>query len=120
MGIPCVVGDGGGVPPFPVPPVPPGIHWMLLWRLGLTGVTGPATATIQLGTQGTASPIMGTLCTHCQDSVRGHTTISAEQSQQLLKGNGSVDVQATSGELSGKILVVSHTFFTAPVRRTHH
>jgi hypothetical protein len=63
---------------------------------------------------------MGTLCTGCQDLVRGHLTVSSEQAQLLLKGDGTVDVHATSGELSGKILVVSHTFFTAPVRRTHH
>ena len=120
--MPCVVGTGGGgAPPFPVPPVPRfGVHWMLIWHLALTGVSGPATATIRLGAQGAASPIMSTLCTGCQALVRGHMAVSADQAQQLLKGAGTVDVHSSSGELSGKILVLSHVFFTAPVRRTHH
>jgi hypothetical protein len=122
MGAPCVIHTGGGgAPPFPMPPVPPtGVHWMLLWRLVLTGVTAPATATIHLGAEGAASPIMTTLCTGCQALVRGHMTVTADQAQQLLKGNGTVDVNAPSGELSGNIGVISHAFFTAPTQRTHH
>src|SRR4029077_18230540 len=38
-GIPCVIGARGGFPTFPIPAVPPaGVHWMIVWRLALTGV----------------------------------------------------------------------------------
>jgi hypothetical protein len=97
MGIPCI--DGGqGTPPLPVPAVPPsGVHWMLIWRLALSGVTGPATASIHLGTQGAASPIMSTLCSACQAVAQGHITVTASQAQLFLTGHGFVDVQAASG-----------------------
>jgi hypothetical protein len=119
MGIPCRIGGGGGLPPFQVPPVPPvGVHWMLVWRLALSGVTGPASASIHLGTQGVASPILSTLCTGCQVVATGHLAVTAYQAQLLLKGDGYVDVQAASGGLSGHIVAVSHFFFSAPVRRS--
>jgi hypothetical protein len=117
MGVACRIGTGGGLPPFQVPPVPPvGVHWMLVWRLGVSGVTGPASASIHLGTQGAASPILSTLCTACQAVATGHMTVTANQAQLLLKGDGYVDAQASSGELSGHIAVVSHFVFSAPVR----
>ena len=118
MGIACRIGSGGGLPPFQVPPVPPvGVHWMVVWRLALSGVTGPASASIHLGTQGAASPILSTLCTRCQVVTTGHLTVTANQAQLLLKGNGYVNVQAASGGLSGHIVVVNHFFFSAPARR---
>ena len=89
---------------------------MLIWRLGVSGVTSPASASIHLGTQGAASPILSTLCTACQAVATGHMTVTANQAQPLLKGDGYVDVQATSGELSGHIAVVTHFVFSAPVR----
>ena len=99
-----------------MPPV--GVHWMLVWRLALSGVSGPASASIHLGTQGAASPILSTLCTRCQVVATGHLTVTANQAQLLLKGNGYVNVQAASGGLSGHIVVVSHFLFSAPVRRS--
>jgi hypothetical protein len=117
LGIPCRIG-GGGLPPFQVPPVPPvGVHWMVVWRLALSGVTGPASASIRLGTQGAASPILSTLCTRCQVVATGHLTVTGNQAQLLLKGDGYVNVQAASGGLSAHIVVVNHFFFSAPVRR---
>jgi hypothetical protein len=119
LGIACRIGAGGGLPPFPIPPVPPsGVHWLLVWRLADSGVTGPTSASIHLGTQGAASPILSTLCTACQAVATGHMTVTANQAQLLLKGNGYVDLQATSGELSGHILLVNHFVFSAPVRRS--
>jgi len=113
-----VIGGGQGAPPFPVPPVPPsGVHWTLVWRLALSGVTGPASASIHLGAQGAASPILSTLCSTCQAVSTGHLTVTADQAQLFLKGNGYVNVQAASGELSGHILIGNHFFFSAPVRR---
>ena len=106
MGIPCRIGPGGAFQPFPIPPS--GVHWMLVWRLGLTGVTGPASATIHVGTQGTASPLLGTLCTNCKTLARGHMTVTASRAQLLLKGQGYIDVQAANGELSGHIVTVNH------------
>jgi hypothetical protein len=118
MGIACRIGGGGGLPPFQVPPVSPvGVHWMLVWRLALSGVTGPASASIHLGAQGAASPILSTLCTRCQAVATGHLTVAAGQAQLLLTGNGYVNVQAASGGLSGHIVIVNHFFFSAPVRR---
>jgi len=120
MGVPCIMGGGGGgAPPLPVPVVPAtGVHWLLIWRLGLTGVTGPVTATVHLGAQGAASPTLTTLCSSCQVVARGHMAVTTDQAQQLLKGTGTVDVQATSGQLAGTITVVNHFLFSAPVRRT--
>ena len=116
--IPCRAGGGGGVPPFQIPPVPPtGVHWLLVWRLVLTGVTGPAKATVHLGVQGAASPILSTLCSSCRTVARGHMKLTGDQAQQLLKGNGTVDVQAASGELTGKIGVGTHFLFTARAAR---
>jgi hypothetical protein len=115
MGIACRIGGGGGLPPFQVPPVSPvGVHWMLVWRLALSGVTGPASASIHLGTQGAASPILSTLCTTCQAVATGHMTLTADQAQLLLKGDGYINVQAASGELNGQIVIVNHFFFSAP------
>jgi len=117
-GIPCVIGAGRGFPAFPIPAVPPtGVHWMIVWRLALTGVTGPASASIHLGVKGAASPILGTLCRSCQPVTRGHMTLTADQAQLFLKGDGYVDVSAASGQLSGHIVVVGHFSFSAPVRR---
>jgi hypothetical protein len=114
-----MIGGGGqGAPPLPVPPVPPvGVHWMLVWRLALSGVTGPTSASLHLGAQGAASPILTTLCRTCQAVATGHLTLIVDQAQLLLKGDGSADVQAASGELSGQIIVVNHVFFSAQVRR---
>jgi len=122
MGRPCIIGGGGqGTPPLPVPPVPPsGVHWTLVWRLALSGVTGPASASIHLGTQGAASPILNTLCSACQSVATGHLAVTAAQAQLFLKGNGYVNVQAASGELSGHILTGNHFLFRAPVRRASH
>jgi hypothetical protein len=118
MGMPCRIGGGGGAPTLPVPPVSPtGLHWMLVWRLAVSGVTGPTSATIHLGSPGAASPILSTLCTTCQTVANGHMTVTADQAQLLLKGSGSVDVQAASGQLAGHIVVVSHFAFKAPARR---
>jgi len=117
MGIPCRVG-GSGLPPFLIPCVPPvGVHWLVVWRLALSGVTGPASASIHLGTQGAASPILATLCTACQVVAKGHMAVTANQAQLLLKGDGYVNVQAASDGLSGHIVLVNHFIFSAPVRR---
>jgi hypothetical protein len=112
MGIPCRI--GGDWPPFPIPPT--GIHWTLVWRLSLTGVTGPATASIHAEAQGAASPILATLCTNCLTLARGYRAITATQAQMLLKGHGYVDVQAASGELSGQIVTINHFASTLPAR----
>jgi hypothetical protein len=118
---PCLIGGGQGAPPFRVPPVPPsGVHWTLVWRLSLTGVTGPASASIHLGAQGAASPILSTLCSACQALAKGHMAVTADQAQLFLKGNGYVTVQAASGQLSGQIVTGNHFFFSAPVRRASH
>jgi hypothetical protein len=92
---------------------------MLVWRLALSGVTGPASASLHIGARRAASPILSTLCTTCQTVANGHMTVTAAQAQLLLKGNGYVDVQAASGQLSGRIVVVSHFTFNAPVRRAN-
>jgi hypothetical protein len=97
---PCVIGGGDG-PPAPTTAA----RRTLVWRLGLTGITGPATATVHLGSQGAASPILTTLCTGCRSDVKGKLKLTAVQAQQLLKGNATVDVQAGSGELAGKVTV---------------
>jgi hypothetical protein len=116
MGV-CRIGGGGG-PPLPVPPVPPsGVHWILVWRMSVSGITGPASASIHLGAQGAASPILSTLCTTCQAVATGHMTVTTHQAQSLLKGDGYLDVQAASGALSGHIVTLSHVFFSVPVRR---
>jgi hypothetical protein len=118
MGIPCVIGPGRGFPGFPIPAVPPtGVHWTIVWRLSLSGVTGPASASIHLGAQGAASPILATLCSSCQPVTRGHMTLTADQAQLFLKGDGYVNVSAASGELNGHIVVAGRIFFNAPVRR---
>ena len=120
-GTACVIGGGKGAPPLPVPPVPQsGVHWLLVWRLAHSGVTGPASASIHLGTQGAASPVLSTLCTACQAVATGHMPVTADQAQQLLKADGYVDLQATSGQLSGHIVLVNHFVFSAPVRRARH
>src|SRR2546422_8260767 len=75
LGIPCVIGADRGYPAFSIPAVPPtGVHWMIVWRLALTGVTGPASASIHLGVKGAASPILAPLCSSCQPVTRGHMT----------------------------------------------
>jgi hypothetical protein len=116
MGIACRIG-GGSLPPFTVPAT--GVHWLLVWRIALTGVTGPASANIHLGAQGAASPIMTTLCSSCQAVARGHLSVAADQSRMLLNGDGYVDVQAASGQLSGHIVTINHVYFMAPARTGH-
>jgi flagellar basal body rod protein FlgF len=90
---------------------------MLVWRLALTGVAAPASASIHLGVRGAASPILSPLCNPCQAVAKGHLTLTADQAQLFLKGDGYADVQAASGELTGHIVVVGHFSFSAPVRR---
>jgi hypothetical protein len=114
MGVPCRIGPGAQFPPFAIPPS--GVRWTLVWRLGLTNVTGPASASIHVGMQGTASPAVGALCSNCQLLTRGHMTVSTDQALGLLKSNGYVDVQATSGELSGHIVTINHFSTVALVR----
>jgi hypothetical protein len=46
-----------------------------------------------------------------------HLTLTADQAQLFLKGDGYVDVNAASGQLNGHIVVVGHFSFSAPVRR---
>jgi hypothetical protein len=104
MGIPCRIGPGGLFPPVPIPPT--GVHWLLVWRLELTGAAGPASASIQIGTQGTASRLLGTLCANCQPLARGHMSVTLDQARLLLHGQGYIDVQAASGELNGRIVTV--------------
>jgi hypothetical protein len=114
MGIPCRIGPGGPFPPTPIAPI--GVHWMLVWRLALTGVTGPASASVHIGTQGTAGPLLNVLCSNCQTLERGHLIVTADRAELLLNGHGYVDVQAARGGLSGHIVTVGH-FVTMPHAR---
>ena len=115
MGIPCRIGPVGQFPPFPIPPT--GVHWTLVWRLALTGITGPVNATVQIGTRGSVSQLLATLCTSCQSSAKGHLSVTASQARLLLTRQSYVDVQAATGELSGRIVVVNWFATTSPVRR---
>jgi hypothetical protein len=115
MGISCRIGGSGQLPPVSIPAT--GVHWTLIWRLRLADVTGPATASIHADTQGAASPTLTTLCTSCQALAKGHLTLTPNQSQLLLTGDSDVDVQTTSGQLTGQIVTVTHFFTMALARR---
>jgi hypothetical protein len=96
----------GHVPPFPVPST--GNHWVLGWRIGFMGLSGPATsAVIRLNSPGSAGTIAATLCTQCTSGKFGHVTVTDDQANALIAGHGYVVVNTAAnptGELSGQIV----------------
>ena len=111
MGMPCRIGPGGQFPPFPTQPA--GVHWMLLWRLSLTGVIAPATAELRLAAQGPSGTLLTKLCTDCGPVTDGRITLTANQAVALIRGHSSAQVRASSGQLSGRIITLNHFITTA-------
>jgi hypothetical protein len=84
-----------------------GVHWLLFWQLGYTGLTGPATARIRQGANpGVAGALHAMLCSGCPARAQGQMTLSPDLARVLVDGNGYAAVQAQNGELRGQILRV--------------
>jgi CHRD domain-containing protein len=104
--------SGGAVPPFTVPGS--GQHWILGWKLTYSNLSSAvSSADIHVTVAAGAAPIAAAnLCTTCVSGKFGRTTLTDDQANAILKGEGSVVVSTAnnpSGELSGQIVRVQTT-----------
>lgn len=107
-GIPFRVKCNGPVPVVPVPGS--GQHWILAWKLTYSHLSSTVSgADLRISVPGAAPAVAATLCTSCTSGKIARTTLSADQANSLLKGDGSVVVRTAnfpSGEISGPIVRV--------------
>src|SRR5437763_2550553 len=107
-GIPHQIKCGGAVPPFTVPGS--GQHWILGWKLTYSNLSSAVTsADIHVSVAAGAAPVAAAnLCsTGCVSGKFGRTTLTDDQANAILKGQGSVVVATannTSGEIRGPII----------------
>jgi hypothetical protein len=110
-GLPYRIKCGGPVPPFVVPRG--GQHWILGWRLTYKNLSSAVTGTdLRLNAPGTAGTLAATLCGPCTSGKFGRTTLTNDQADAVLNGNGYVVVRTAGnpgGEISGQILRVAPT-----------
>ncbi len=100
-----------GTPPPPIKGLPasptPGVHWRLLWRLSLSGLSGPATsAAIHFARPGAVAPVSMPLCGPCSAVSNGILEVTEDQALALAEGAGYVDVQTAAspnGEVRGQV-----------------
>jgi hypothetical protein len=104
----CTKGPAPAQPPAGLPAAPPpGVNWRLVWRLSLSGLSGPATAAaIHLGQPGVTGPVAIPLCGPCAAVANGVVIVTADQAFALAKGRAYVEVQTArspQGEIRGQI-----------------
>jgi hypothetical protein len=95
-----------GFPPFGIPGS--GNHWLLVWKLVYTGLSGAPTGTdIRLSSPGAAGALVATICNPCVSGKFGRVDVPADQAQALADGHGFVVVRTAEkpdGEISGPIV----------------
>jgi hypothetical protein len=101
----------GAVPPFTVPAS--GNHWILGWKLTFANLSSAVTsADIHISVAAGAAPIAAAnLCSTCVSGKFGRTTLTDDQANAVLKGDGTVVVNTANNqsELSGKIVRVQQS-----------
>ena len=102
-GLPTRISCGGSVVTLPVAPG----QWRLVWRLSVSGLSGPATAAdIHVAPVGHAASPAFTLCGPCQSVSHGHMALTADQANALGTNAAYVNVDTTAnpgGEIRGQI-----------------
>jgi hypothetical protein len=108
-GLPHQIKCGGpsAVPPFSVPGS--GNHWILGWRLTYSNLSSAVTsADIHVTVPAGSAPVAAAnLCGACVSGKFGRTTLTDDQANAILNGQGSVVVSTannSSGEISGQIV----------------
>jgi hypothetical protein len=102
-GLPLRINCGGGAV------VLPGAagQWRLVWRLSVSGLSGPPTAAdIHLAAAGHAAAPAFVLCGPCQVATHGMVAVGADQATSLARGDSYVNVDTAahpSGEIRGQI-----------------
>jgi hypothetical protein len=101
----------GAVPPFTVPAS--GNNWILGWKLTFAHLSSAVTsADIHMTVAAGAAPVAAAnLCGACVSGKFGRTTLTDDQANAILKGDGTVVVSTASNqsELSGKIVQIHQT-----------
>jgi CHRD domain len=101
----------GTVPPFTIPGS--GQHWILAWRLSYSNLSSAVNGVdIRLNSPGAAGVLAANLCGPCTSGKFGHTTVTDDLANALLKGSGYVVVHTANspgGEISGQIVRVRPT-----------
>jgi CHRD domain len=102
-GLPTRISCGGSVFVLPARG-----RWHLLWRLSVSGLSGPVTAAdIQIAPARNAAPLALTLCAPCRPVSQGHLVVTPGQAAALL-GNAAYANVATAahpgGEIRGRIV----------------
>ena len=82
-------------------------QWRLVWRLTVSGLSGPATAAdIHLASPGFAAAVAFTLCGPCASATHGMAAVSSAQGNALVSSDSYVNVSTVahpSGEIRGQI-----------------
>jgi hypothetical protein len=83
-------------------------QWRLVWRLSVSGLSGPATgADIHMATAGHAAAPAFALCGPCQSVSQGRMVLSADQATALSTNAAYVNVDTAAnpgGEIRGQIV----------------
>jgi len=103
-GLPTRINCGGGA----VGTVPAAAgQWRLVWRLSVSGLSGPATAaTINLAAAGNAAAPAFTMCGPCLKTSHGQMALSDGQASSLVGSASYVQVDTAAhpgGEIRGQI-----------------
>lgn len=102
-GLPTRISCGGSLATLPGVPG----QWRLVWRLSVSGLSGPATsAALHIAPVGhSAAPLM-TMCAPCQTISHGMLTVTTTQAGSLTSDAAYVDVATAAhpgGEIRGQI-----------------
>ncbi len=102
-GLPTRITCNGSVVTLPAPG-----QWRLLWRLSVSGLSGPATAAgIHIAPAGHAAPPAFALCGPCGSVSHGYLAITAGQANSLVGNASYVNVTTAAnpgGEIRGQIV----------------
>jgi len=104
-GLPMRINCGGGA----VGTVPTATgQWRLVWRLSVSGLSGPATAAaIHLAAAGKAAAPAFAMCSPCVRPMHGQMALSDAQASSLTSNAAYVDVDTAAhpgGEIRGQIM----------------
>jgi CHRD domain len=101
-GLPTRISCGGSVVALPAAG-----QWRLIWRLSVSGLSGPAIRTdIHMAVPGHAAPAAFALCGPCQSVSHGHVVLAAGQANALGTNAAYVNVATAAnpgGEIRGQI-----------------
>jgi CHRD domain len=104
IGLPTRLNCGGSIVTMPGAPG----QWRLVWRLSVSGLSGPATgADLHMAPVGHAAPPAFALCGPCQSVSHGHMVLTAGQASALATNAAYVNVDTAAnpgGEIRGQIM----------------